>query len=184
MPPSRTCIRRRCWCNRRRPRSSPSSRRSSRRRTTSASCWAGIRGQFRAGSTWLRSRTCRKCRRDCLQSLLQRRPDVRRDEENLVAANANVGVAKAAFFPQISLTGSSAREYGDHQLPAGSRNPLGGRRTDAQPIFQGGRIRSGYRLAWAQRDEAELTYKKTVLQALSATSLTASSATTMLASFG
>ena len=35
----------------------------------------------------------------------------------------------------------------------------------AQPIFQGGRIRSQYKLAWAQRDEAELTYKKTVNQA-------------------
>ena len=35
----------------------------------------------------------------------------------------------------------------------------------AQPLFQGGRIRSGYRLAWAQRDEAELTYQKTVNQA-------------------
>ena len=99
-------------------------------------------------------------------ALLQRRPDVQRDEQTLVAANANVGVAKAAFFPQISLTG----QFGAQSTSIGSflNGPatfwsVGGQL--AQPIFQGGRIRSGYRLAWAQRDEAELTYKKTVLQA-------------------
>jgi multidrug efflux system outer membrane protein len=99
-------------------------------------------------------------------SLLQRRPDVRRDEENLVAANANIGVAKAAFFPQISLTG----EFGAQSTAITSflNGPatlwsLGGQ--IAQPIFQGGRIRSGYRLAWAQRDEAVLTYQQTVQKA-------------------
>lgn len=99
-------------------------------------------------------------------ALLQRRPDVRRDEESLVAANANVGVAKAAFFPQISLTG----QFGAQSTAISSflEGPatfwaVGGQ--IVQPIFQGGRIRSNYRLAWAQRDEAELTYKKTVLQA-------------------
>jgi multidrug efflux system outer membrane protein len=99
-------------------------------------------------------------------SLLQRRADVRRAEENLVAANANVGVAKAAFFPQISLTGIFGAE--STAITSFLQGPatiwtLGGQAV--QPIFQGGRIRSNYRLAWAQRDEAELIYKQTVLQA-------------------
>jgi len=99
-------------------------------------------------------------------ALLQRRADVRRAEENLVAANANVGVAKAAFFPQISLTGifgaQSTAITSFLQGPATFWS-LGGQ--VVQPLFQGGRIKSNYRLAWAQRDEAELIYKQTVLQA-------------------
>ena len=99
-------------------------------------------------------------------ALLQRRPDVRRAEEILVAANANVGVAKAAFFPQISLTGTFGAQ--STAITSFLQGPatfwaVGGQAV--QPIFQGGRIRSGYRLAWAQRDEAELTYKQTVQQA-------------------
>lgn len=99
-------------------------------------------------------------------ALLQRRPDVRRDEESLVAANANIGVAKAAFFPQISLTGEfGAQSTAISSFLAGPATfwSLGGQL--AQPIFQGGRIRSQYHLAWAQRDEAELTYKQTVQKA-------------------
>jgi multidrug efflux system outer membrane protein len=96
-------------------------------------------------------------------ALLQRRPDVRRAEENLVAANANVGVAKAAFFPQISLTGSFGAQ--STAITSFLQGPatfwaVGGQAL--QPLYQGGRIRSQYRLAWAQRDEAELTYKQTV----------------------
>jgi len=96
-------------------------------------------------------------------ALLQRRPDIRRAEENLVAANANVGVAKAAFFPQISLTGAFGAQ--STAITSFLQGPatfwaVGGQAV--QPIFQGGRIRSQYRLAWAQRDEAELTYKQTV----------------------
>ncbi len=91
---------------------------------------------------------------------------MRRSEENLVAANANVGVAKAAFFPQISLTGifgaQSTAITSFLQGPATIWS-LGGQAL--QPLYQGGRIRANYRLAWAQRDEAELTYKQTVLQA-------------------
>ncbi|HEY1732613.1 MAG TPA: efflux transporter outer membrane subunit [Terriglobales bacterium] len=99
-------------------------------------------------------------------ALLERRPDVRRDEESLVAANANVGVAKALFFPQIALTGEfGAQSIAISSFLAGPATfwAIGGQIT--QPIFQGGRIRANYHLAWAQRDEAELNYKKTVLQA-------------------
>jgi outer membrane protein, multidrug efflux system len=98
-------------------------------------------------------------------TLLERRPDVREAEENLVAANANVGVAKAAFFPQIPLTGQAGASLamtGFLQGPAAFW-AVGGQ--IVQPIFEGGRIRSNYHLAWAQRDEAELDYKQTVQQA-------------------
>jgi multidrug efflux system outer membrane protein len=99
-------------------------------------------------------------------AILQRRPDVLRAEQNLVAANANVGVAKAAFFPQISLTAAFGAQ--STALTSFLQGPatfwaIGGQAV--QPIFEGGRIRSGYRLAWAQRDEADLLYKQTVQQA-------------------
>ncbi|MGB9313374.1 MAG: efflux transporter outer membrane subunit [Candidatus Acidiferrales bacterium] len=102
-------------------------------------------------------------------AILERRPDVLQAEQSLVASNANVGVAKAAFFPQFSLTGA----FGVQSTALESF--LGGGVTTAawtlagqavQPIYEGGRIRANYRLAWAQRDEAELVYKQTVLQAL------------------
>jgi multidrug efflux system outer membrane protein len=97
-------------------------------------------------------------------ALLERRPDVRQSEEVLVAANANVGVAKAAFFPQISLTGqfgaASTALTSFLQGPATVWS-LGGE--VLQPLYAGGAITSAYHLAWAQRTEAELTYKQTVL---------------------
>jgi multidrug efflux system outer membrane protein len=99
-------------------------------------------------------------------ALLERRPDVRVAEENLVSANANVGVAKANFFPQFSLTGlfgSQSTSLSTFTAGPGTFWAVG--LQAAQPIFQGGRIRSEYKLAWAQRDEAELEYKKTVNQA-------------------
>ena len=101
------------------------------------------------------------------RSILEQRPDVRRAEESLVAANANVGVAKAAFFPQFSLTGAFGVQTASLTSflsgpTTGAWNVAG---QVAQPIYEGGRIKSNYRLAWAQRDEAELTYKQTVQQA-------------------
>jgi multidrug efflux system outer membrane protein len=100
-------------------------------------------------------------------AILEKRPDVRRAEESLVAANANVGVAKAAFFPQFSLTGAFGVQATSLTSflsgpTTGAWNAVG---QVAQPIYEGGRIKSNYRLAWAQRDEAELTYKQTVQQA-------------------
>jgi multidrug efflux system outer membrane protein len=99
-------------------------------------------------------------------TILERRPDVRQSEEALIAANANVGVAKAAFFPQIPLTATFGAQ--STALTSFLQGPatfwaLGGQLV--QPLYQGGRITSQYHLAWAQRDEAELSYKQTVLQA-------------------
>jgi outer membrane protein, multidrug efflux system len=101
-------------------------------------------------------------------ALLMRRPDVHRAELLLVSANANVGVAKAAFFPQFALTG----QYGMQSTSITSflEGPaqfwaIGGQLL--QPIFEGGRIRSNYNLAWAKRDEAELEYKQSVQLAVS-----------------
>jgi multidrug efflux system outer membrane protein len=99
-------------------------------------------------------------------AILERRPDVRQAEESLVAANANVGVAKAAFFPQIPLTATFGAE--STALTSFLQGPatfwtIGGQL--AQPLYTGGRITSQYRLALAQRDQADLTYRQTVQQA-------------------
>jgi multidrug efflux system outer membrane protein len=99
-------------------------------------------------------------------AILQRRPDVRQAEETLVAANANVGVAKALFFPQISLTGSfGATSTSLSRFLDGPATFWSVGAQVVQPIFEGGRLRSNYHLAWAQRDQAELSYKQTVQQA-------------------
>src|SRR5581483_6288806 len=96
-------------------------------------------------------------------SLLERRPDILQAEQNLVAANAQIGVARAAYFPQISLTGTGG--YESTALtnlftgPAGLWSLVGG---VSQPIFQGGRLKSNVRLTEAQRQEFLLTYKQTI----------------------
>jgi multidrug efflux system outer membrane protein len=96
-------------------------------------------------------------------ALLERRPDILQAEANLIAANAQIGVARAAYFPQISLTGSAG--YQSTALtnlftgPAGIWNLVG---SFSQPIFQGGRLKSNVRLAEAQRDQLLLTYQQTI----------------------
>lgn len=99
-------------------------------------------------------------------SLLSRRPDIQATEQQLIAANARIGVAKAAYFPDISLTALAG--YQSPALtnlftgPAGLWS-FGGQLT--QPIFTGGRIRSGVRLSEAQKEEAILNYQKLIQQA-------------------
>jgi multidrug efflux system outer membrane protein len=98
--------------------------------------------------------------------LLERRPDVREAEQSLAAANANVGVAKAAFFPQIPLTasyGAASANLGDFLKQSANVWSVAG--DVVQPIFEGSKIRSAYRLAWTQRDAAELSYRQSVQQA-------------------
>jgi multidrug efflux system outer membrane protein len=99
-------------------------------------------------------------------SLLERRPDILQAEQLLVSANAQIGVAKADFFPQISLTA-----VGGFQSSALSRlfsGPAGLWTVGAsalQPVFEGGRIRNRVRFAEARADEATLVYQRTVQQA-------------------
>src|SRR5438309_448678 len=92
-------------------------------------------------------------------SLLERRPDIQASEQQLVAANARIGVAKAAYFPQITLTavgGYQSSAVTDlFSGPAGLWS-FGGQL--AQPIFTGGKIRSNVRLTEAQQHEAVLLY--------------------------
>ncbi len=88
-------------------------------------------------------------------SLLERRPDIRQAEAQLIAANAQIGVAKADYFPQISLTASSGFQSSAltslFTRPAGLWN-FGGSLT--QPIFAGGRIRSNVKFTEARQQEA------------------------------
>jgi multidrug efflux system outer membrane protein len=96
-------------------------------------------------------------------TLLERRPDVRQAEMLLVAANANVGVAKADFFPQFPLTASfGAQSTAITSFLQGPATFWTLAAAVAQPLYEGGRIRSNYNLAWAKRDEAELQYKQSV----------------------
>ena len=99
-------------------------------------------------------------------SLLERRPDIRQAEQQLIAFNAQIGVAKAAYFPQISLTGTGG--YQSVALTSLFSGPAGLWNFGAsltQPIFTGGRIRSGVRFAEAQQQEALLIYQQTIQQA-------------------
>jgi outer membrane protein, multidrug efflux system len=99
-------------------------------------------------------------------SLVDRRPDIRQAEQQLMALNAQIGVAKSAYFPQITLTAdggySSAALSSLFSGPAGFFS-FGGALT--QPLFAGGRIRNGVRLAEAQEEEAVLVYKQTIQRA-------------------
>jgi multidrug efflux system outer membrane protein len=99
--------------------------------------------------------------------LLERRPDIRQAEENVVAANAQIGVAKAAFFPSISLTGTGGLE--SNALNRFLSNPSQtwyAAFSVSQPLFEGGRLRSGLKLARAQWQESVLSYQQTVQDAL------------------
>ena len=98
--------------------------------------------------------------------LLERRPDIRQAEATLIAANAEIGVAKAAFFPSISLTGTAGYEsFALNNLFTHSQRTWNGAASLTQPIFAGGAIRSGLRLAEAQEREMLLTYQQTIMNA-------------------
>ncbi|HSX78354.1 MAG TPA: efflux transporter outer membrane subunit [Candidatus Saccharimonadia bacterium] len=96
-------------------------------------------------------------------ALLERRPDIRAAEQTLIAANANIGVARAAYFPTISLTGLLG--YESNQLSSlfkGASSTWQFVPQVSQPIFTAGRITSQVRLAEAQQQRALIAYEKTI----------------------
>jgi multidrug efflux system outer membrane protein len=96
-------------------------------------------------------------------ALLERRPDIRESEQSLVAANARIGVARAAYFPDISLTAAAGFQSSAlGSLFSGSSGLWSFAGTIAQPIFEGGTLKSNVRLAEAQQQEALLTYQQTI----------------------
>lgn len=100
-------------------------------------------------------------------NLLQRRPDLRSAEQSLRAANAEIGVAKANFYPVFSLTGNGglesvgAEDFFEWKSRAASIGPQ-----LTVPIFQGGRLRGNLRAAYGQYDESLASYKQTLLTAM------------------
>jgi NodT family efflux transporter outer membrane factor (OMF) lipoprotein len=98
--------------------------------------------------------------------LLTQRPDIRRQEAQLASATANIGSARAQFFPTIQLTGQGG--YQSSALvslfqPHAAFFSLVGSAT--QPIFDGGRILGNFEQTQARQDELLQTYRKTVVQA-------------------
>jgi multidrug efflux system outer membrane protein len=101
--------------------------------------------------------------------LLQRRPDIAQAEEQLIAANAGVGVATANFFPTISLTGlfgGVSPDVSDLFTPGRTWSIAAGL---FGPLFQGGRLRSEYDVSYAQWEQAKLFYEQTVTNAFNET---------------
>src|SRR5271154_888 len=99
-------------------------------------------------------------------TLLERRPDIREVEQELVAANAEIGVAKAAFFPQISLTGSGGGAFGRSALFTGLMSSQTGiwsyGAQVTQPIFTGGALSGNLKLAESQHRQELIAYRQVI----------------------
>ena len=102
-------------------------------------------------------------------ALLERRPDIREAEQTLIAANAESGVAKAEYFPQISLTGSGGGSFGRSSVFSSlmsSQTSIWSYGVQvSQPIFAGGAIRGNLQLAESQHEQALIAYKQAIQHA-------------------
>ena len=93
----------------------------------------------------------------------ERRPDIRAAEQDLIAANAEIGVARAQYFPQLTLSGFLGGQSTQlANLISGPTSAWNLAPQLAQPIFTAGRLKSGVRLAEAQREHFLVQYEKTI----------------------
>jgi multidrug efflux system outer membrane protein len=100
-------------------------------------------------------------------ALLERRPDVRQAEQQLVAANAQIGAARAEYFPRISLTGFlGVQSRALTELLTGAAGVATGSLGAAAPVFNAGRTRANVELAKAVQREAVVQYQRTIYTAL------------------
>src|SRR5260370_29166761 len=101
-------------------------------------------------------------------ALLERRPDVRAAEQALIAANAQIGVAKAAYFPQITLSGLIGGQSSQLASFFSGRNDawLFGPQV-TQPIFYAGRLGSNLKVSEAARQSSLTQYRKAIITAFS-----------------
>jgi outer membrane protein, multidrug efflux system len=96
-------------------------------------------------------------------ALLERRPDIRAAEQDLVAANAEIGVARAAYFPEVSLSGALGGTSTQlSSLFSGPNSTWSLVPQVTQPIFTAGRIKSGVQYAKAERERALIQYERTI----------------------
>lgn len=99
-------------------------------------------------------------------SLLERRPDIRQAEQQLIAANAEIGVARAAFFPSLPLTANGGVQSPNFaNLFSTSSGAWNITAPITQPIFTAGKLRANLKLAKAQEQQLVLTYQQTIQQA-------------------
>ena len=99
-------------------------------------------------------------------TLLERRPDLRQAEQQLVSANAQIGVAKAEFFPKVSLTALLGTASSDLSTVTGASMIWPGSGIFSGPLFNMGRTLGFYRASIAQWEQARLQYQQAVLTAL------------------
>lgn len=96
-------------------------------------------------------------------ALLERRPDIRSAEQDLIAANAEIGVARAAYFPRLSLSGVLGGASTQlSSLFSADHTTWNLRPQVTQPIFTAGRLKSGVRFTEAQRERALIRYERTI----------------------
>ena len=99
-------------------------------------------------------------------ALLERRPDIHQAEENLISANAEIGVAKASFFPQIALTGSGGGAFGRSNLFSSmmsSQTAIWAYGVQvSQPLFTGGALTGNLRLAKSEERQEVIAYKQAI----------------------
>ena len=144
-------------------------RKSRRKKMRSAFCLAIIRKLLRAVSHWLSQPLPPEVPAGLTSSLLERRPDIREAEQHLIAANAEIGVAKAQLFPQISLTGSGGGAFGrSSAFSSLMKSQLGiwtyGAQV-SQPIFTGGALKGNVHLAESQYKQLMFAYQQAIQQA-------------------